>query len=201
MKQYITLNTTYYITKYFLLHPLFKIITFILFYLMVRQALDVSTYAYCMDEASTPKLPRTQRFVSSGVDVAQSDKIHFYKSEIIVRDQYIQDQARTINVLKTRIEEQQFEIIALSSDSASKDRWLRSYQEQNIDLARALNKAKMKISELRGRIAYQSYSRPSVETVPLLSIPEKVSESTAQPKIQQTSLKLVKQMFKARERT
>lgn len=199
MRQYITLNTTYYITRYFLSHPIFKVLFFLAFSLLLRQALDVSTYAYCMEEAPITKLPRTQRFVLD--DTAHTDKVHYLRSEIRVRDICIQDQAKTINTLKRSIEMQRLDIIALSSDNDSKDRWLRSYQEQNIDLARTLNKAKMKIAELRGRIAYQPYSRPSVETIPLLSIPEKGVDVSSQPKIQQTSLKFVKQMFKGRERT
>lgn len=156
MRQFITLNTTYYITKYFLSHPALKLVLALLFAFIMRNTLDISlectNLALCMEEDRTQELPRpSTRRVSFDPTIVQ-DESTYYKNKLMRCQQDLGYYKSKIKHLKHTLEEQHNQHLEAHVINSRLYEEVQYLQSENRTLTRELAVAQSKLSRF-SRIA------------------------------------------------
>lgn len=106
MRQYILLNTTYYITRYSLSNPLFKLVFFLLISIIIRQTLDISNYAYCMEDNPLDYIQTPKRVTfDPSIPDEDPDSISAYRKEI-------ERQKSKVSLLRGRLRSAESKLLA-----------------------------------------------------------------------------------------
>lgn len=113
MKEYLLLNTTYYITKYNLSNPIFKILIFFIISISIRQGLDASNYAFCMEDNPLEEVPRPKR-VTFDPSISQDDSAYYKNKLMRCKKELIHYKAK-VGHLKQIIEEHRIEAQVINS--------------------------------------------------------------------------------------
>lgn len=103
MKQFITFNITIYLTKYFLANPLFKLFFIFCLTYVIKDTLDISSYAVCMEETNQlePRPTRIRFDASIEIDETQHYRTQLMKSKYTITRQLktLHEQAEEIQGL------------------------------------------------------------------------------------------------------
>lgn len=144
MKQYILLNVTYYITKYFNSNPLFKIFFTIILSLSIRQVLDTSALAFCMEESSLDSVPKPKRVTFD--PSFEEDPTQPYRTTIMKQRYEIAKQHGHIEHLNREIQQREYRLLEKEVLNTRLVDMLARYESEIKGLRRDLAVAESKLS-------------------------------------------------------
>lgn len=181
MLQTITLNITYYITKYFYTHPLLKMLFVISLAIIVRNTLDITNntnLVFCLDEDITqetplvlrsalkdPSQPFVLKHVSFDSTIEQNEhatidknRVMRWRRELAHYRSTAHSQKIEIRQLRGMVEEQNRYVLETHVTNGRLIQEVQCLQVEKKDLARDLAITKSKLSRF-GRLTAQLEER------------------------------------------